>query len=550
MRYNSERVSDGLSIGILVVSAVFVFLRSYTFEPINDELVYRFVLGDGFGTEYYQQRVVSLSDAVNSQINQWYSHSGRFLVHLITQMFASVWGRTLFSICNGLIFFIAIYELWSMIRKRHSAHLVFFAVVICILFTYLVMQRHFRPIAVSLNYLWPVPLVLWFIPCLKSLYRSQSRSLVRVMGIMLLAFITCATQEVYIVPLCGTAAVMAAIALRHRNHSVNFTFRCVFAVMLIGGASVVFASGTLKRGGGLLESPLSVVAEGLKMLANTCMFWGAMAAIAVKWVKAGSWRAVVHICPFELCCLAWSAAFAVIAHTSYQSMIGVSLFSLLVILQIMADIMDTIRKPSVSRRLFCAAGVLMVIFVTHQTMLVAADFRALKVNREIIGNYIKSPDGITVYHPVVHNPLTAKLVQNFEESLSAGGKDAWLNYTVQLAYGCADKPITIVTEKQREILLNIHDHSELILPGDAGFYKIGSYSVLPVDSLNQFSDSLTVVYDRLGRSGLFGKLRVKGSGSYRVPVSSVNVINTRAGSFYILRDKRKQIITCVSTTAG
>lgn len=90
---------------IIAVGAVFCMLHSIFFEPIHDELVYLFVQ-DGEFESFFSTRITSIWDIFVSQWWAYLSHSGRYIVHFFVQLFAAILGRTWFSVCNGIIYFI------------------------------------------------------------------------------------------------------------------------------------------------------------------------------------------------------------------------------------------------------------------------------------------------------------------------------------------------------------------------------------------------------------------------------------------------------------
>jgi hypothetical protein len=188
------------------IVSVFCFIRSWYYEPIDDDLVYQFLLDKPYGTAYYTQHVSNLSDAINSQAQEYFSHSGRFLVHVLVQMFCGVWGRDSYCILNAILLFFTLFMLveYGVTKKIYTIRTVLLAVLIALGATYWLPFRMSFSIAHSLNYIWPVPLMLIFLKQIRK-YNKDSIDrdrMVKSVSLGLLGLITGCTQETYVLPLC------------------------------------------------------------------------------------------------------------------------------------------------------------------------------------------------------------------------------------------------------------------------------------------------------------------------------------------------------------
>ncbi len=473
-------------------------MRSYFYESIGDELVYRFLIDEDFSTKYYTDRIESLGDAIESQSHEWFNHSGRFLVHVITQMFAGVWGRGWFSVFNAIIFFVTSLLFWRYANRKGRTD-IFYALVIALVLSYICPGGLFRPIAVSLNYLWPMPLVLLFIHLVKRLCENSYCSDTGFGKVCLCAvfgFIVGSTQEVYIFPLCVTTFIIICRGLLKKKKISGALYAACIALW-IGSALVIFAPGTLHRGSGLMGNPLLMIYAGVKMLIGQKMVWIAMLLAVIARMMVGSWKNVFVGRYFEISCLLWAVSLALVAHTTNQSFAGVEFYSILVALSLFpAVVRDSFLMRYRTVVDICCLLVLLG-FIAHQSLLVRDDRRYEWHNHAIVQDYIDSPDGIVAYTPIQPDPMTCGFQVNFEDRLLRSYYRDWFCYTLQVAYGGKEKELWLMTDGEIDALSDLKKQKNLAVPGDAGFYKIGRYVVAPVDSISLQKDSLVVVYKRI-----------------------------------------------------
>ena len=70
----------------------------------------------------YNRRVLSLWDAMSSQIYDYLNINGRYLVHTFTQyMCGSVYGREIYYICSTLFFSFLIIGMIVLLRRKYES---------------------------------------------------------------------------------------------------------------------------------------------------------------------------------------------------------------------------------------------------------------------------------------------------------------------------------------------------------------------------------------------------------------------------------------------
>jgi len=513
------------------------------------------LLDEGFGSKYYTDRIENLGDAIESQSYEWFNHSGRFLVHVITQMFAGVWGRGWFSLFNAVVFFFTAFLFWRYAHRKRGTD-IFYALVIALVLSYICPAGLFRPIAISLNYLWPMPLVLLFIPLLKRLWgKSYCGGFGEACLCAVFGFIVGSTQEVYVFPLCATTFIIICRGhLKKRKMSVTLYSACI--ALWIGSALVIFAPGTLHRGSGLMGNPLLMIYAGVTMLMGQKMFWIAMLLTVITRVMAGSWKKVFVGRYFEISCLLWAVLLALVAHTTNQSFAGVEFYSILVALSLLSDIVNDSFFMRHRRVVDICCLVALLGFIVHQLLLVRDDLRYERHNHAIVQGYIDSPDGIVAYTPIQPDPMTCGFQKNFETMLLRSYYRDWFCYTLQVAYGDKEKELWLMTAEEIHALSNLRSQKNLAVPGDAGFYKIGSYVVAPIDSISLQKDSLVVVYKKIRvPSNIMERLTAivrkaadmdENEFTETVKFGELPLKHTRWGAFAVMRDYPRHVIESIN----
>ena len=100
-----------LSWGLLIVGSAIVFVFCMQAVWISDDMDYGFVLTHDYlpllgrvtGDET-PERITGFYDILRSQAVHWQDVNGRAFAHTLIQFFCGIGGRTLFSVCNSIVF--------------------------------------------------------------------------------------------------------------------------------------------------------------------------------------------------------------------------------------------------------------------------------------------------------------------------------------------------------------------------------------------------------------------------------------------------------------
>lgn len=368
-------------------------------------------------------------------------------------------------------------------KRLKSYYQIFIASIISTIFLYWFPGAMIRPIAISLNYLWPIPLILLYIYVFKRELFSKEYTLKKLVFLSFLGFFSGFTQEVYVLPLCISSFIILVIRLiRERRLSLNIIL--LSGWFWIGAALVGLAPGTLERGNGLATSSFSALRIGIEMLAGQDVFL--LALIALFGVTI--WRkSILSKLKFELSLLIWAVLFGIVAHTTNQSFSGVQFFSLIIVIKFLIEICSHTSLFS-SKVLNCSSFGIVLLMIAHQCLISLHNYPLCVRNHKIVEDYISSTNGIVEYEDVQYNPLTKPFIRDFVPIL---GNSEWQQYTIKVAYGNEDKEIILLPKTQSLLLDSIISGVEYN-EKNSRFTKVGNYYFAIKDSVLSKGDSLSV----------------------------------------------------------
>lgn len=267
-----------------IVFAVFYVLCSFNFMN-GDDFAYSFKY---FYTKSAQHEpITSLADVLDSQAYDYMTHGGRFIVHVIVQLFCGILGMELFRIFNSAVFValcvgcVTLLRRWQG-RKAADAVLVVFALFVLVPEVGYIFMG---PIAMCVNYLWTACAVVWLLVIYDKVRQKERVSPIVGMALFLVALIVGSSQESFTIPLSGAMFFYYAFHLR------KFRGPVVWLVLglWLGTAVVTLAPGNFVRLEG--ETPAGMTLVGMVNRLRLC-FWD---------MKAGQLLVVVllGICLFN-----------------------------------------------------------------------------------------------------------------------------------------------------------------------------------------------------------------------------------------------------------
>lgn len=533
-----------LSIVIMALSSLFFFFHVLYFEDILDDLTYRciFTPGHPFMDSFGAEKVTSFADVLKSQCFEWHEHSGRFLLHTLSQMFTAVWGRPAFAICTTLVVFLIEIMLWLFLMERNSHYPVVWAVADSVLFA-IYASPVMRIMAFSLNYIWPLVVVLPCIHMLKKTAENQQLSTPAAVGCILLAFITGCTQEVFNLPLvCSSFVLLCCLLIKRRKVSLLFVGVCV--ALWIGTATIVFAPGTIRRGDSL--EPFMYLKSSIFMwivyVIDMPVVWLTLLAFICVTIRYGM-RALIRLCPFEMMCLVFATLMSLVVHTAVRSLSGFQIFCIIVLFACISRLLNDGVSEKYRRMLNKASILIFLIFSGIQIIQITKDYRYKSHNSAIVKEYIESPDGIVKYTPVDPKYKNGKYLYDFgyiRVSL------CW-NMLMQGTYGSLEKPLLLLTPDEITRFGEIGVNDSLRVQGDAGFYYLTDEIVVKPATGEETFEPLVVEY-RNWQAGsspleklLFDMRKARGADPETVTVTlnkddqgPYRLIHSRFGDYIIL----------------
>lgn len=397
-----------LSFLIMLCVSILVGIKAYNFVPIGDDLLYRFILDNQtLWSNYITSEISDLGDAIASQYRQYFVTNGRTLVHILVQMFAGPWGTTAFSIFMGSIFGISMRLLvvYTIPQGKRYNPVIWLLITVCFLYIF---QGHgilWSRLAGGTNYLYPIALTLAFLIVYKSLTHferlNNNRWIYPLLG--LLGFLTGWSHECFCIPLSATMFIrFCTIIYEHKTKTVSPAKWIMIISLWIGSAILVFAPGNFIR---VAESPnfVNTLGKGIGFLLNTktfCIVVILMTLLAI--FNKILLRRLIKDRRYDFIMLFFSILFGMIANTGSWSFIGVSFFSMIVLLGGVGLLKISYNYISIT------IGLLGFIPICiHQTKIIESMYYLKDVNERFIEFYKQSPDEIFMT-PAVEVPANVK----------------------------------------------------------------------------------------------------------------------------------------------
>lgn len=181
MRNNNARRS---SLILISVFAVIIAIISYLTPWLNDDLNYMWYCGQ-------DKLLTSLSDIIPSQIEHYYTVNGRFVAHVLVQLYDAILGKFAFAICNGLMYaiFVVCLQIAAGVKPFASFKATLTAVIVSIAFFF----TTFIP-SCQISYIWGAVVTLTFI---RLFLNAKRYTITKTIGLGLFALIAGNFQEAY-----------------------------------------------------------------------------------------------------------------------------------------------------------------------------------------------------------------------------------------------------------------------------------------------------------------------------------------------------------------
>lgn len=216
--------------GILLCCACIVTCFALNAIWTNDDITYRF----HFGT---QNPITSWQDVFSSQVAHYFVMNGRFVAHFLAQSSIALWGRTVFSIVNGLVWVLFVCLLWKTcnVANRNWKY-----ALIVVLLAFFGLQTKYTP-CFQINYVWMFSLVLAYL--LLFFHFNGKYSRLWSVGLIPLGLLAGWSNESIVV---GISVSLIVYAWQNRK-SMTFNQWAMFAGFGVGAVLLCFSPATIGR---------------------------------------------------------------------------------------------------------------------------------------------------------------------------------------------------------------------------------------------------------------------------------------------------------------
>ena len=469
---------------LLILTGIFIYLRSVNRTLINEEITYFYVFenGDGFESNADAKEIKTFSDILESQVNHYNFVNGRALVHSLEQFFSGIVGVEIFYVLNTFVFIFTIFLFVKIMFIQIDKYKYWIFTIIAFLYLFPDQSKLWLSINLSLNYLWPLCfslLVLYYWDKLKSNV-EPSKVMLAIMPII--GFIAGWSHEAFVVPLS------IVIFLYYCFNYKEFSFKIALLVIpyWIGAALLVLAPGNFERIQNeafnnhilisLKQNPF--VVKLLPIMVILVLFiWKKRLIKINSFIKDN----LIYIG-----LLGASLLFVLLLGLGLgRTYIAVELFSLILIVKMIKLI--NIKYNIIIQYSRPISLIITALFVVHQSFICNATIKEKKYQDDFINQYIKSEDGIAVYDYQDYGCFINPFIQHLQLEI---GDNPGFNYTketIELRYTKRQKRLIPLTSKDYELISNFDRYfNDNIMKYSGPFYVIDGcdYAWAIADSVN------------------------------------------------------------------
>lgn len=217
--------------------AYFLLIRQYI--PCVEDFDYHF-------SKVTKEPIASFSDAVMSQARDYVSLNGRFIVHVLVQLFCSIWSVIPFYIISSLLCSLLLMSMTWWVRHQYG---IFssdkYMLAAGLLFAIPIIGMTFLGhIAFVINYLWGAAIYVFFL-CIYFYLRDDHPKMAfwENVALFIFAFIAGAWQESFSIGIAGALFFYHIVRLKETRDTL-FYYLLSFA---LGVCVEVFAPGNFAR---------------------------------------------------------------------------------------------------------------------------------------------------------------------------------------------------------------------------------------------------------------------------------------------------------------
>ena len=396
----------------IIIWVLFYLLNLYS-PFINDDTIYAFIKGEN-------TQVMSLTDAIRSQIYDYFHTNGRFIIHVIVQYFCGVLGFSLFKIINSFVFTLLCFNVYLLLKNEFKYYVNNNAILlfIILLMVFGVCRIYLDNIACSVNYLWTSFFILLFLLLWEKELKAATRKTSYYIVIFFISGIIGSLQESFSFGVAG--ALFIYYILKHRELNKGNTILIIG--FLIGTSVNIFAPSNfirLEETGGMPNSLHTIISRVFSVFYNSDSFLVLLIILSLFYIndKKGCIR-FIETNLILLLSIIFNIAFTLfVAYTAPHQLTCIELFSILLIIKLIytrySDFLINRRKVFLVLYLIILSLLYIPVFYCRRDIGTG--------HNRLIDNAYKSNDGCVIANEYYNSVLT---------------KDNWFynNFTRQEVY--------------------------------------------------------------------------------------------------------------------
>lgn len=397
MKFKSSNI---LILITLLAAGIFFYLRAHYRVPVQDEVVYSYVLDTDHYKGYWEPgalktRIETFGDVVSSQVNHYIYLNGRSLVHTVEQTFSGVIDRNVYFVLASLmaILLIACVIRLFAVKASRSNPLLWMLTVILVFYGFIWPSRLLLSINLGCNYLIPSLLMTLTLMAMRWLGRDGVQvKWYTLVAASLIALATGWSHEGFCIPLSATVAVY---------YLVNFSkFRrygwCVAIPLFVGTLILMASPGNWDRSEANPHLTFPII-DSLSKILSWPMTWALIIALVTcilsKSVSVGNylrqrWPILLFMAVTLLfLCYVGGGIYSYVPFGLAELYLTVGLVSRLAWMQ------------TTGRATIAVTASLLALFIAHQTVVTRYVKEQGDYQREMLERYLASDDGQVVYNP-------------------------------------------------------------------------------------------------------------------------------------------------------
>lgn len=235
----STKIKSFLAYTLLAIVAGIIYWASANILWLGDDFYYQYIFGPISVPSAYEHLtgIESFSDVIYSQCNHYYTYNGRFVAHVLVQIFCGLWGQQAFAIFNAVAFVLLIVCVAYVVGQTRQPGTLLSSLILVLL----VFVTKMTPSA-QINYVWVAILDLLFI---KVFLSNKRYSPIKIFFISILSLLAGNGNEAFSIGISGAIIIYWIVNFR------NFRLQdYIFAICYgVGALLLCLSPGSLNRAG-------------------------------------------------------------------------------------------------------------------------------------------------------------------------------------------------------------------------------------------------------------------------------------------------------------